>query len=260
MRLPSPSMAVSLLALAVATGGTSYAAAQIGSAGIRDNSVRSVDVRDGGLRPVDFSDAAKQALRGAPGQDGAEGPEGPIGPRGEDGSPARWVLVNAAGQIEAQSGGFEIKAAYNTVNNTTDGMGQPGTVPAGAFGNVYIDANEDLSNNAIVAVIALQNQVNQDPADADVTSLTGQDPMITSADTQAGNELGADQNPEFSGEIAATRCGIPMVVACAPTGTNTAEHFVVSPRMSDGQPTTADTRKRFYIVIAGDSSDYVPAP
>jgi hypothetical protein len=130
----------------------------------------------------------------------------------------RWALVNAAGEIEAQSGGFTVKSAYGP--------------PAGAVGNVYIDAGEDLSNAAITTTIALQNQVDQD-GDG-----------ITN-----GRAPGADANPEFSGEITATRCAIPGVVACAPTGTNTNTHFVVSPRLSDGTVTTAGDRKRFYVTV-----------
>jgi hypothetical protein len=130
----------------------------------------------------------------------------------------RWALVNAAGEIEAQSGGFTVKSAYGP--------------PAGAVGNVYIDAGEDLSNAGITATIALQNQVDQN-GDG-VTN---------------GRAPGADANPEFSGEITATRCAIAGVVACAPTGTNTNTHLVVSPRLSDGQVTTAGDRKRFYVTV-----------
>jgi hypothetical protein len=136
-------------------------------------------------------------------------------------SRSRWVLVNAAGQIEAQSGGFTVKSAY---------VGQP----AGASENVYIDAGQDLSGRGISATIALQNQVDQDGN----ANMNGKAP-------------GADQNAEFSGEIAATRCAITGVVACAPAGTNTSTHFVVSPRLSDGSPTSATTRKRFYVTITG---------
>ncbi|MDO9409500.1 hypothetical protein [Patulibacter sp.] len=132
----------------------------------------------------------------------------------------RWVLVNAAGQIEAQSGGFAIRSTY-------------GGTPAGASENVYIDSGEDLSNKGITATIALQNQVDQGG-----TALTN------------GKDVGPDTNPEFSGEITATRCAITGVVACAPAGANTNTHFVVSPRLSDGQPTSATTRKRFYVVIS----------
>jgi hypothetical protein len=136
-------------------------------------------------------------------------------------SRSRWVLVNAAGQIEAQSGGFTVKSAY-TGN------------PAGASENVYIDAGQDLSGRGLSATIALQNAVDQDGN----ANMNGKAP-------------GADANPEFSGEIAATRCAITGVVACAPAGTNTNTHFVVSPRLSDGSPTSAATRKRFYVTITG---------
>ncbi|CAB4937937.1 unannotated protein [freshwater metagenome] len=132
----------------------------------------------------------------------------------------RWVLVNAAGQIEAQSGGFSIRSTY-------------GGTPAGASENVYIDSGEDLSSKGLSATIALQNQVDQ-----------GGSPTVNN-----GKDVGPDNNPEFSGEIAATRCAIPGVVACAPAGANTNTHFVVSPRLSDGSPTSATTRKRFYVTI-----------
>ena len=59
--------------------------------------------------------------------------------------PTRWVLVNAAGQIEAQSGGFK--------------RDRPRTrrTRCGATGNVYINSGEDLSDNGIAATIALEN-------------------------------------------------------------------------------------------------------
>jgi hypothetical protein len=139
------------------------------------------------------------------------------------------VLVNAAGQIEAASDDdFTIVAAY------------PAS-PDAANGNVYIDAGEDLSDNGIVASIALQNTSDQN---ADGIS--------------NGAAPGPDANPEFSGEISVSRCntGAPTMpatppTACAPEGARNAQSFVVSPRNSDGTRTTADTRKRFYVVLAG---------
>lgn len=131
------------------------------------------------------------------------------------------MLVNAAGQIEAQSGGFTVQSGY-------------GAVPPGAAGNVYIDAGEDLSDNGIVATMALQNATDQN-GDAVVN----------------GRALGADNNPEFAGEISATRCAIPGVVTCAPAGTNVPSTFVVSPRNSDGTVTAEGARKRFYVAITG---------
>lgn len=250
----TPSMAVSLTAMVVALGGTSYAAVQlssnsvgqreiktngVGASEIRSNAVRSAEInanavgtseirssgvgsseiRNGSILSDDLNAGTRAALRG---QTGPAGPQGAAGPQGPAG-PARWLLVNAAGEIEAQSGGFTVKTAYGSNG-----------APVGAAGNVYIDAGEDLTDNGIVASIALQNGADQPPAGI-----------------QNGRDPDPDENPEFSGEITATRCAIPSVVTCAPTGTNTTTHFVVSPRLSDGRLTDADTRKRFYVVIAG---------
>jgi hypothetical protein len=240
MRKPSPSLIVSSAALLVALGGTGYAAGMIGSQDIKDDSIRSKDVKDGGLKAVDFKagelPAGEQGPQGVPGLPGADGEDG-VG---------RWLLVDRNGAIVAQSGGFAIRTAYDLVNNSG------ATVPDGAKGNVYIDANEPLDDNGIVVSIALQNQYEQNN-DA----------------FKNGRAAGPDANPEFSGEVTATMCGIPMVVSCAPTGANTINTFVVSPRMSDGSltvtgdPTGVDltmpnTHKRFYVILTGDSSDYVP--
>lgn len=52
-RLPSPAMAVALLALFVALGGSSYAALKINSGQIVNNSVRSKDLRNNDVRSRD---------------------------------------------------------------------------------------------------------------------------------------------------------------------------------------------------------------
>jgi hypothetical protein len=240
MKLPSPSMFVSVAALVVAASGTSYAAATIGSADIRNDSIRSVDVQNESLLSRDVRDGALRARDFAPGQlpKGAKGDQGDQGAAGI----GRWALLDRNAGIVAQSGGFEVRSGYDIVNNTG------AVVPAGALGNVYLDANEDLSDNGVVVSIALQNMLDQN----NDTVVNGRAPL-------------ADANPEFSGEVTATKCNIAMVVACAPTGANTDEHLVVSPRMSDGTVTVTgdgsaanpNTHKRFYVVITGDSSDYV---
>jgi hypothetical protein len=168
---------------------------------------------------------------------GPAGPQGPQGPAGADGT-GRWFLINAAGVIVAQSGGFEVEAAYPTLPNTA-----PDGSPSNALranGNVYVETNEDLSDNGIVATIALQNSTDQN-ADGIVN----------------GRAPGADANPEFSGEVSAAQCATAGFVACAPPGTNDLQHVVISPRNSDGSVTTDGQRKRFYVIITGDSSDFV---
>lgn len=206
---PTPATALSILALVVATGGTSYAAATIGTRDIENEAVTSVKVKDGTLRSVDVKDGSLRAA-----DLGASVLPGEV----------RWALVAADGTIEQQSGGFSVTAAYPT-------LAEPN--PLRANGNVYIDAGEDLTENGVLAVVALQNTVDQN-GDAIMN----------------GRAPGSDSNPEFSGEIAVSQCGLPGT-ACAPPGTGNTNHLVVSPRLSDGGPTDDTNRKRFYIFVTG---------
>ena len=220
---------VSVLALVVATGGTSYAAATVGtedikagavtSAKIATDNVGSLDIKDGTIRNRDLSEETLAGLEGQPGQDAT----------------TRWALIGTDGQIVSQSGGFTVTAGYPTT-------------PPAANGNVYIDTGEDLADNGLLATLTLQNTTD---AGGPTTSTTAAPP-------------GSDANPEFSGEITVSRCtfegntGAPIPTNCAPAGTQTATHLVVSPRLSDGSrtadansptPTTPSTRKAFYVFI-----------
>lgn len=88
-----PTMAVALLALVVALGGTAVAATYavisskqikdgaVTGADIRNNSVTGVDIKAGSLHASDLGDSA----RGPKGDVGAQGPKGEPGPRGETG-------------------------------------------------------------------------------------------------------------------------------------------------------------------------------
>ena len=239
-------VAVAAVALFAAAGGPAQAVSLVTGAQVRDGSltgrdirsnsitgtdikdIRGGDVRDGSLSTADFRRGSLPA--GAKGDKGDKGDRGEKGEKGDKGDPgpSRWLLVNAAGRIEAQSGGFRIANAY----------------PAGAAnGNVYIESGDrDLSNNGLVATLALENQVDQN---GDGIS--------------NGTAPGPDANPEFSGEISTTRCAISGVVACAPMDigvtpnvpTNAQNYFVVSPRNSDGTRTADGARKRFYVVVSG---------
>lgn len=235
----TPAFVVASLALVVvASGGTAYAAAKIGSAEIKDNSIRGVDVKSNEIRSSDVKNGALRAQDFGPGVL-QQGPKGDKGDKGAAGT-SRWLLVDANGAIVAQSGGFSINAAYVDLPNTApEGMASNAQRAAG---NVYINANEDLSNNGITVSIALQNQLDQDGGG------------------MAGRTAGPDANAEFSGEISSTICGVTSIVACAPPGANNRNHLVVSPRLSDGQVTTTTTRKRFYVTITGDSSDLAATP
>lgn len=239
---PSPALAVSIVALVVAMGGTSYAAIQITSQDIKNNTIQSNDIKDKGVKGRDLAKDSmnrgkikKNAVTSAKINDGTIKTKD-IKPGVLSIGDTRWALVNAAGQIEAQSGGFKVEAAYPVLPNTAVAPAPDNSLRAN--GNVYIETNEPLTNNGIVATVALQNAVDQDGGG------------------MAGRTPGADANAEFSGEIAVSMCGLPGTT-CAPTGTNTVEYLVVSPRNSDGSVTTDGARKRFYVIITGDSKDYV---
>ncbi|MDA0183724.1 hypothetical protein OJ997_25675 [Solirubrobacter phytolaccae] len=58
----------------------------------------------------------------------------------------RWLLINEAGQIEEQSGGFAILDAYQTNQN------------------VYIDSGATLAGKGLQATIAIQNKIDTDGA------------------------------------------------------------------------------------------------
>lgn len=225
LRLPSPAMIVASLALVIALGGTSYATSKISSKDVRNNSLTGSDIRNSSLTG---SDVKNSSLTGSDVKNGSltksDLKAGTLD--GGEAKPNRWVLVNAAGEIERQSGGFSVTAAYPT------GLAGP-MDPNRANGNVYIDAGEDLSDNGIVATVVLQNAVDQDGN----MNMNGRAP-------------GADANAEFSGEIAVSQCGFPTA-GCAPPGTANVNHFVTSPRNADGSVTTDGTRKRFYVQITG---------
>ena len=241
-RRPSLSLVISVVALVVAMGGTSYAAGLIGTRDLQNGAVTSGKIQDNTLKSVDVRDRSLKAKDFAGGL-----PAGPQGPRGLPGV-NRWALIGADGAIAAQSGGFTLVAGYPTLSNTAP-AGMPDN-SLRANGNVYLNANEDLSDNGIFATIVLQNTVDQDGGG------------------MAGRTPGSDTNAEFSGEIAVSRCNVGAPTTppagptnCAPEGAQNATSFVVSPRLSNGSVTSgifpSGNRKAFYVIITGDSSDFV---
>lgn len=94
---PTPAMAIACTALFMALGGVGYAAATVGSAQIKNNSVQGKDIKNSTIKSKDISKGTRDALKGqsgpagsngsngangANGAPGAPGLEGPIGPRG----------------------------------------------------------------------------------------------------------------------------------------------------------------------------------
>lgn len=107
-RRPSASLVISVIALFVALGGTSYATLTItgkdvknGSLtgkDIKDSSLTSADVRNRSLRLRDFRSGELPK-----GQRGPTGPAGPAGPAGAAGSAIAFARVAPSGDVDASA-------------------------------------------------------------------------------------------------------------------------------------------------------------
>ncbi len=284
---PSGPMIMSTAALVVALGGTSYAAATIGTSDIKNGAVTSPKIKDGTIKQIDLAPggiAGPQGPRPASPAHGAcrpEGPVGPAGPAGDDGADGadrscrsrrrrsrwacrsagptgtdRWLLVDERAII-AQSGGLPDPRRLRHRHRP-----RRRRRPAAPRQRLHQRQRGRCPNNGIVASVALQNPYDQDGGPATPDN---------------GTVAGPDANPEFSGEITVNRCGIDQHrgVRSRPTGANTRRT-----RQLRGQPAATATaaftvraptprrhgRRRqhaqaFYVIITGDSSDYVaPTP
>ena len=148
----TPGTVIATIALFVAVGGSAYAATKITTEDIANNAITARQVANDSLKGKDFK------AGGLKGNDIADGKIG-LDKLSDDAIAAlkpRWLLLDEAGAIEEQSGGFTVLDAYSTNNN------------------VYIDAGQDLTGHGLFATIALQNQLNLDGAAGADPSFNGQ--------------------------------------------------------------------------------------
>ena len=236
LRRPSPSMAVSVMALVVASTGTSYAAGLIGSDDVGNGSLtrhgrQGPELRAAASDGVDGSKEIREVaevpgLRGRPLPPAPQASRSrrrrPLGPgqrRRRDHRPVRWVHPDRG-----------LPDAENTAPDAA-GARQRQRLHQRQRGPHRQRGGRD---------VALQNT-----ADQNGDGVTN------------GRAPGPDSNPEFSGEIAAASAARRRQLR--PPGTANPNHLVVSPRNSDGSFTTDDDRKRFYVIITGDSTDRRPS-
>lgn len=108
------SNAIACIALFAALGGTSYAAAQITSAAIKDGTITTKDVRNKSLLARDFKPGqlpagpqgatGPQGPQGEPGQQGERGPVGPTGATGPQGAPGLTGVHRVTAQDYSEAG------------------------------------------------------------------------------------------------------------------------------------------------------------
>ena len=133
----TPATVIATVALIASIGGTSYAAAKIDTDDIANNAVTARQVANDSLKGKDFKEGGLKSSDIGNGkiklEDLSDDAVAALKPR--------WLLLNEAGQIEEQSGGFTVLDAYVTNNN------------------VYIDAGESLDGHGITATVAIQNKL-----------------------------------------------------------------------------------------------------
>jgi hypothetical protein len=147
IRLPSPAMSVALIALVVATTGTTYAAVRIGTKQIKDNAITSSKIRNGTVKNIDL---------------------------------ARNSVVTAKIVASAVTG---LQIRDGSVGNADLGNDSVSTtrIRGGAVGN------SDLANDAVTTSKLRAGAVGTtDIADASVTGAKIADSSITAADIKDG--------------------------------------------------------------------------
>lgn len=149
---PGMSMAVAMVALLAAIGGTSYAASKIDGGQIQSSSITAKQIKNDSLKGKDFKSGG---LTGTDLRDdkvtGKQVNESKL-----QGLTTRWLLLNEQGGIEEQSGGFTVIDAYATNDN------------------VYIDAGQSMVAHGITATVALQNKLDLDGMPGADPSANGQ--------------------------------------------------------------------------------------
>jgi hypothetical protein len=135
---PSPAMIVGVLALVMATAGTSVAAMnQINGGSIKKQTIGGGKLKKKTLTGFQINTNKLGVVPKATSAQTAEA----LSPTGAASLKTRWLLLNEQGQIEEQSGGFTVIDAYVTNQN------------------VYIDAGSSLVGHGLSTTIAIQNKV-----------------------------------------------------------------------------------------------------
>jgi hypothetical protein len=169
-RRPSPATVIACIALAVALGGTSYAAVSlprnsVGTAQLKNNAVTTAKVKNHSLLRVDFRAGQVPAGRvGPPGPAGPAGPTGATGPTGTSGASASTLsAVLAANGSLSRSSGVQTTSKLGTgkynvrFNKNVTNCVWHATIGSPATGTVTGMASTELANgtNDTIAVTTL---------------------------------------------------------------------------------------------------------
>lgn len=159
---------LSLLALFVALGGTSYAVAtgSIDSREIKNNSVRGTDVRNQTLTGRDARDRSLLADDFARGQlpAGPRGSTGPAGPPGRAGAPGEPGQPGATNVVARRGPALPVASGESEVHNAQCNPGERATGGGAAFfggtaaaNELFVDRSHPATNGIATANGAIAN-------------------------------------------------------------------------------------------------------
>jgi hypothetical protein len=171
---PTPAGVIACVALAIALGGTAFAATTL----VPRNSVGSAQVINGSLRKADLSRGTVAALHqatGARGPQGIQGAQGPPGPQGNPGgqgvpgSARAYGLVSAAGSLSRSKNVVGVTPWGSGVYCITLAAGIDSTQTGAVVTPDYAHDNTDLSGltNKPQAIAEFDSE----PDDCDVGQL-----------------------------------------------------------------------------------------
>jgi hypothetical protein len=155
--LPSPALAISVIALVVALGGTSYAAFtlprnSVGSAQIKSNSVATSDIRSNAVTSTKIKNGSLLKTDFAFGQlpAGATGPAGPAGAPGPAGLTSLTRVDSAPVPQGAFGSGAEVQTATATCPAGSFVTG--GGYVAGTIDDIVSFAKSGVTQYSVIAV------------------------------------------------------------------------------------------------------------
>ena len=177
-RCPSPAMVVACLALAVALGGTGYAAValpanSVGTKQLKNGAVVAAKVKPRSLLATNFKPGQlPQGPQGAAGLPGAAGPPGPAGPKGDSATKLFGVVTNTQSGAALKPGASGIAGVARDPNQS---------------GTYTVSFTQDVTNCAVLAV----------PADDEVGQVTTQT-VGTAVTVRTSDADGFASNRDFA--------------------------------------------------------------
>ena len=176
-----PATVISLIALIVALGGTSYAVTQLESNAVgtlqlqdgavtprklaagaitpvklRQGSVTTAAIRNGTIQRWDIGSSAWSALKGARGPQGATGPQGPVGQQGPVGATGAMGATGAEGSVGAT--GPPGPTGPEGATGPEGPVGPAPTLPYGAFHSLTTQVLNNVAPNTNPAAVLLEEQ------------------------------------------------------------------------------------------------------